>query len=167
MFKRIIGRLWAVAVITLIASPPVFAQYYEREHLVKDLSLRIEWMRCSVGQRWDGEQKTCWGDAIRLNHEEIAEVIEQASAQLGDGWRLPTRDELESLVCKDCEPPKIDATVFPNTMAEPYWTGEQNFWSPKNYWTISFMTGDRYGRFFPSQRMMVRLVRDSSFAGQP
>ena len=75
MFRRIIGRLWAATVITLIASPSAIAQYYEREHLVKDLSLRIEWMRCSVGQRWDEEQKTCWGEAVRLNHDEIAEVI--------------------------------------------------------------------------------------------
>ena len=166
MLRRIIGRLWAATVFTLIASPSAIAQYYEREHLVKDLSLRIEWMRCSVGQRWDEEQKTCWGEAVRLNHDEIAEVIEQAIAQLGDGWRLPNLEELESLVCAECEPPKIDVQLFPNTMSEPYWTGEKNFWSPKNIWTVSFMTGDRYGRFFPSQRMMVRLVRDSSSAGQ-
>jgi len=162
MLKRIISVLWAVPVITLIASAPSLAQYYEREHLVKDLALGIEWMRCSVGQRWDPEQKTCWGEAIRLNHEEIAEVIEQANAQLGDGWRLPSRAELESLVCAECDAPKIDPVMFPNTMAEPYWTGEQNFWSRKNYWTVNFMTGDRYGRFFPTQRMMVRLVRDNA-----
>ena len=60
----------------------------------------------------------------------------------------------------------IDAERFPNTMAEPYWTGERNFMSPRNYWTVSFMTGDRYGRFFPYQRMMVRLVRDNSPTAQ-
>ena len=165
MFKGTISRFWTAAIITLMAAPPTSAQYYEREHLVKDLSLRIEWLRCSVGQRWDEEQKTCWGDAVRLNHEEIAEVIEQANAQLGDGWRLPDLAELESLVCAECEPPRIDSELFPNTMSEPYWTGEKNFWSPKNFWTVSFMTGDRYGRFFPSQHMMVRLVRDNSSAG--
>jgi hypothetical protein len=162
MLRRIISLLWAAQVVTLIASAPLMAQYYERDHLVKDLALGIEWMRCSVGQRWDSEQKTCWGDAIRLNHEEIAEAVEQANAQLGDGWRLPTRAELESLVCATCDPPKIDQVMFPNTMAEPYWTGEQNFWSRKNYWTVNFMTGDRYGRFFPHQRMMVRLVRNNA-----
>lgn len=161
MQRRIISVLWAAPVITFLASMPSNAQYYERDHLVKDLALGIEWMRCTVGQRWDAEQKSCWGEAIRLNHEEVAEVIEQANAQLGDSWRLPSRAELESLVCTECDAPKIDPVMFPNTMAEPYWTGEQNFWSRKNYWTVSFMTGDRYGRFFPTQRMMVRLVRDN------
>lgn len=167
MYERIISLLIAVPIITLMASAPTKAQYYERDHLVKNLALRIEWMRCSVGQRWDPEQQTCWGEAVRLNHDEISQVIEQANAQLGEGWRLPDLDELESLVCADCAPPKIDPVLFPNTMPEPYWTSQQNAWSRKNYWTVSFMTGDRYGRFFPQQRMMVRLVRDSSAAGQP
>lgn len=160
MLRRTIGLLCAAPVILLVGSVSASAQYYERGHLVKDLALGIEWMRCSVGQRWDAEQELCWGEAIRLNHEEISQVIEQANAQLGDGWRLPSLDELQSLVCAECGPPKIDALLFPNTMAEPYWTGDQNFWSPRNYWTVSFMTGDRFGRFFPDQRMMVRLVRE-------
>ncbi|MBF9046414.1 DUF1566 domain-containing protein [Rhodobacterales bacterium LSUCC0031] len=167
MARRLIGFLSAMPLAMIIASTPLAAQYYERDHIVTDLALGIEWMRCSVGQRWDPEAETCWGEAVRLNHEEIAQVIEQANEQLGDGWRLPRRDELESLVCVECEPPKIDPLLFPNTMAEPYWTGEKNFWSPRNYWTVSFMTGDRYGRFFPEQRMMVRLARDRPPMGQP
>lgn len=167
MISRLISLFWAVPVVFYIGPIAAHSQYYERDYLVKDLVFDIEWMRCSVGHRWDPEQETCWGEAIRLNHAEIAQAIKQANEQLGEGWRLPTLDELESLVCAACTPPKIDAEHFPNTMAEPYWTGSQNFWSPKNFWTVSFMTGDRYGRFFPSQRMMVRLVRDNSLTGRP
>lgn len=157
---------WAAAIAVQITTVSASAQYYERDHLVKDLARGIEWIRCSVGQRWDPELETCWGEAVRLNHEEIAQVIEQANLQLGNGWRLPSLDELQSLVCAECDPPKIDPSLFPNTMAEPYWTRDKNFWSPRNYWTVSFMTGNRYGRFFPDQRMMVRLVRDNAPMGQ-
>ncbi len=99
MLRRVISLLWAAPVILVMASASANSQYYERDHIVKDLALGIDWMRCSVGQRWDPEQETCWGEAVRLNHEEIAQAIEQANAQLGDGWRLPDLDELESLVC--------------------------------------------------------------------
>ena len=75
-------------------------QFYLKEHLVVDLFTSTEWMRCSVGQRWNGE--TCIGKIISLNHEQMDEVLRIASDQLGSGWRLPTRKELESLVCKDC-----------------------------------------------------------------
>ena len=40
-------------------------QFYLKEHLVVDLFTSTEWMRCSVGQRWNGE--TCIGKIISLN----------------------------------------------------------------------------------------------------
>lgn len=129
-----------------------------REHIVVDLQNAVEWMRCSVGQQWDGA--TCVGAAVALNHDEIAKAIVIANEQLGPGWRLPTRVELEGLVCKTCAPVKIELDSFPNTMAEPYWTGEVNGFASRHIWSINFMTGHTYGRFFPTQRILVRLVRD-------
>ena len=74
-------------------------------------------MRCSVGQRWNGE--TCTGKIINLNHDQMEEVLKLASEQLGSGWRLPSRKELESLVCRDCKIPKINSEIFPNTDQYP------------------------------------------------
>ena len=115
-------------------------------------------MRCSVGQRWNGE--TCIGKIISLNHEQMDEVLRIASDQLGSGWRLPTRKELESLVCKDCKIPKIDSKIFQRTEPVPYWTGERNKFAKKHYWSVNFYTGNTYGRFYPYQSLAVRLVRD-------
>jgi len=106
-------------------------QFYTKEHLVIDLYTATEWMRCSVGQRWNGE--TCNGKIVPLNHDQMEEVINIAIEQLGDGWRLPTRKELESLVCRDCGIPKIEKDVFPNTDPVPYWTGEQNKYAKRHY----------------------------------
>ena len=129
-----------------------------REHIVIDLQNAVEWMRCSVGQQWDGT--ACVGAAVALNHDEIAKAIVIANEQLGPGWRLPNRAELEGLVCKTCAPVKIELDSFPNTMAEPYWTGEVNSFAPRHVWSVNFMTGHTYGRFFPTQRILVRLLRD-------
>ena len=41
-------------------------QFYIKEHLVIDLFTSTEWMRCSVGQRWNGE--SCNGKIVNLNH---------------------------------------------------------------------------------------------------
>ena len=35
-----------------------------------------------------------------------------------------------------------------------------NWISPKNFWSVNFMTGDTYGRFFPQQKLLVMIVRD-------
>jgi len=129
-----------------------------RDHLVIDLQHGVEWMRCSVGQIWNGSD--CEGVAVQLTQEDVAKAIVIANAQLGSGWRLPSRAELEGLVCKACAPVKIELDSFPNTLGEPYWTGEVNGFAPRHIWTVNFMTGHTYGRFFPTQQVLVRLVRD-------
>ena len=73
-----------------------------REHLVIDLQNGVEWMRCSVGQVWNGSG--CEGEALKLSQEDVSKAIIIANDQLGPGWRLPTRVELEGLVCKECAP---------------------------------------------------------------
>jgi hypothetical protein len=156
-----LSLLYLLAVLVFTPLPLVAqSSFYARDNLVLDLSRGLEWMRCSVGQRWSLETKSCTGKAVQLNHAEIEQVIVQANDQLGPEWRLPNRDELESLVCKECGPPMIDPELFPQTEPMPYWTSEKNFWSPKNYWSVNFMTGFTYGRFFPNQPQMLRLVRN-------
>ena len=133
-------------------------QFLARDHLVVDLRSGVEWMRCSVGQQWNG--KNCDGKIIRLNHDDVAKAIVIANEQLGGHWRLPTRKELEGLVCAACETIKIDSDSFPQTVPEPYWTGEVNGFAARHFWSVNFMTGYTYGRFFPQQELAVRLLRD-------
>ena len=149
-------------------STPAMAQgttHMARDHLGIDLRCSIEWLRCTVGQVWNGT--TCVGDVVRLDHDQIAIAISQAEEQLGEGWRLPTLDELEGLLCKECEKlsyseprPMIDGDIFPETVSEPYWTGQQNRLSRQHYFSVNFFNGWTYGRFLPTQPLAVRLVRD-------
>ena len=123
-----------------------------------DLRSGVKWMRCSVGQVF--EDGNCVGKIIRLNHDEIKIALQQASEQLGGEWRLPTLDELESLVCEACEPPKIKKKYFPNISPEAYWTSKRNFLNRKMVWTVNFMTGHNYSRFHAYQQLPVLFVRD-------
>ena len=153
--------LFAAVLGVFVAAHKVSADeqvFIERDMFVLDLVQNIEWLRCSLGQVWDGN--TCKGEIMKLNHDEIEQAILQANDQLGEGWRLPTSYELKNIVCKACIPPKIDLVLFPATSAEPYWTGEVNPHRKPNMYSINFYTGHRYGNFFPYQRLAVRLVRD-------
>ncbi len=160
-FPLKISFRWCLAVIVgCLYMHPAFANYLVREHLVTDLRSGVEWMRCSVGQTYELDTGECAGEIVKLTHEETEQAIKIANEELGGRWRLPTKDELRLLVCTDCPPPMIDKIVFPRTAAEPYWTGQQNWISPKNFWSVNFMTGHSYARFFPTQKLAVRLVRD-------
>ena len=105
---------------------------------MKDLKTGNVWLRCSVGQAWDPAFDTCTGEIVKLDHAQIAYAITEAKRQLGDNWRLPTRKELESLVCSECSPPKISSKHFPNISPEAYWTGEKKCVEPKNILVSKF-----------------------------
>ena len=72
-----------VVVLPLAISSASYAQFFEDEHLITDVRNNIVWLRCSVGQTWDNEAKTCKGDLVKLNHDEIKIALQQASEQLG------------------------------------------------------------------------------------
>ena len=158
-FKMV--KIFGILIAFVIFAPlAVSAQFFEEGHLIKDVRNNIVWLRCTVGQRWDYDTGKCVGKVARLNQEEIKDAIGQADQQLGGRWRLPSVAELESLVCENCEPPKIRAKYFPSIQREAYWTGSQNFFNSQMYWSVNFMTGHSYSRFFAYQQLPFLLVRD-------
>ena len=136
------------------------SRFIAQEHIVVDLERQIEWLRCSVGQRWNGSE--CSGNIVNLSLDMVPKALEIANKQLGDGWRLPSKAELQSIVCKTCPSPKIDKAIFPNTDNAPYWTGDQSFFNSRFYVSVNFHTGFSFNRFSPIKELAVRLVRDRS-----
>jgi hypothetical protein len=149
------------SLILSTSSSPVMAQLYSRGQFVRDLTMGIEWLRCSVGQRWSEDTQSCLGDIIPLDFDLIDQAITQANAQLGGGWRLPTEDELVVLICSECGIPMIDPKTFPNTWPDSYWTSDRNSMSSRHQVSVNFRTGYSYARFLRTQLLAVRLVRDS------
>ena len=48
-------------------------KFMAREHFVIDLQNGVEWMRCSVGQVWNGSG--CKGEALKLSQEDVSKAI--------------------------------------------------------------------------------------------
>ena len=156
-------NLRSVAIIfifTLISSHSYASdsRFMTKDHIIIDLERQIEWLRCSVGQRWDGSK--CSGNIVNLSLEIVPEAIKLANEQLGGKWRLPSKKELSSIVCKECPSPKINKEIFPNTDNAPYWTGDQSIYNSKFYVSVNFHTGFSFNRFSPIKELAVRLVRD-------
>lgn len=134
------------------------SDFIDKGHYIIDLKLKLEWLKCSIGQQWINNR--CEGKPIKLNMIEADEIKILVGEKLGGVWRLPNRKELESLVCKECKITKINTVIFPDTPSEPFWTSQRNWWSPKFFWSVNFFTGHSYGRFVPEKRLFVRLVRN-------
>ena len=131
--------------------------------VARDYLNQLEWMRCSVGQHWENE--SCIGEVLMLSVAEAQEIIERVANLDGGGWRLPTVKEIQTIVSKVENRPddfeaNIDLETFPNTFAGPYWTSDRSFYSKQYQWSVNFFTGQKYNRFFPYQKLAVRLVRN-------
>lgn len=113
------------------------------DNTVTDSHTGLTWMRCSIGQVWDG--KTCVGDALALTFNQAMNFVEKTneyeSHESAGEWILPTKSQLYSLVyCSSgrSEPykedvfsgvckggyisPTIRQEIFPNTENGLYWT---------------------------------------------
>ena len=154
-------RFIAFSIILMLTGSNLYAsdsRFVVKEHIVVDLENKIEWLRCSVGQRWNGNE--CLGNIVNLSLDMVPRALEIANEQLGGDWRLPSKMELKSIVCKKCPSPKIDKNIFPNTDNAPYWTGDRSIFNSKFYVSVNFHTGFSFNRFSPIKELAVRLVRD-------
>lgn len=77
-----------------------------------------------------------------------------------DDWRLPTREELHSIVNYHRYFPAIDTAWFPNTQSSMFWSASPSARSDSDYvWGVYFASGGsgRVGKY--STNLPVRLVR--------
>ena len=131
---------------------PIASRFEIRGDTVHDRRTGLTWMRCSYGQAWtesggySGEVKLLdWDGAMGLRLPgNIA-------------WRLPQKDELESIVATNCKRPAIDETVFPDTPSIQYWTSTPT--GPSYAWVVFFRTGMSTWNFLRTTPFAVRLVR--------
>jgi len=150
---------------------------------------RLQWMRCSLGQRWNG--KTCLDKPTSHKLDDAIALPRLMNTQGGFAnyadWRLPTIGELVMLrqcstgrssgtvtlpngqktfrLCSDgSDKPTLDSRAFPNTSSHLYyfWSQTQNAEFPGLAWGVNFSTGfadKRVNNFYGPHVRLVRTVR--------
>lgn len=90
---------------------------------VTDTPNGLVWRRCSHGLTW-AESGGCTGTIAPVGYDEAVAVARAAGAP----WRMPTADELFSLLEPACDAPPVDEAVFADIPVDP--SGE-----PSLYWS--------------------------------
>ncbi len=127
---------------------------------VTDVKTRLQWMRCSLGQTWRGG--TCVGEAKKHAWQAALDAADTLNRQGGyagrQDWRVPTKEELLTLVycssgqpktwndtgqlCRgDYERPTLYQSVFPNTPVELYWSSSSYAYYPDFAGVVNFSNG--------------------------
>lgn len=75
-------------------------------------------------------------------------------------WRVPTIDELKTLITNTGAKPVIDTAIFSLTLAMPYWSISTYQHYPEHAQTVDFATGaSNYYNGFRGDRLPLHLVR--------
>lgn len=186
---KIIQRLLLAALIGMAALHAQAAPYFASKDgsMIWDKETGLVWMRCSLGQKWDG--KTCMGEGSRYKFAEAPDAALQLNAAGGLGgftdWEVPTIRQLSTLLAcstgfkqtedlgdgKGVVPnycaeggvqPTIDAKTFPNTPVELFWSSSH---CGEYAWYARFDLGGMNCWSGRDRELPVRLVRASQLLG--
>jgi len=116
---------------------PLIAERYtdKGDGTLIDVKTGLQWQRFSMGQKW--KNNTCRGEAVRYTWDEALAYAQNDNYAGYTDWRLPTIDELKSLLhpgllkiwcdtdesCRG-ESPKLTThpEAFPNAPYTPVWS---------------------------------------------
>lgn len=182
-----IGCLLVAASLNAQAAP-----YFSNKegNMIWDKATGLVWMRCSLGQTWDG--KTCIGEPKALSFYTARKEVKLLNSAGGFGghsdWTVPTIRQLLSLrdcssghsentrdiqdggasVAEDCRggstDPTIDLSVFPGTPGWKYWSSSLDSRDSDVAWYVHFGEGF-VNRYAAQVGGGVRLIRANQLSG--
>jgi Protein of unknown function (DUF1566) len=132
---------------------PIGSHFELNGDRVYDKTTDLTWMRCSYGQQWS-DAGGCTGSAQLMDWDSAMGLHVPDNA----AWRLPQRDELQSIVAHECKRPAINEAVFPATPSIQYWTSTIS--GPSYAWIIFFRTGTPTWTYAKVTQFAVRLVHE-------
>lgn len=128
---------------------------------VVDTQTALVWKRCAEGYEWKSGQclmqegaqgRFTWSQALVY-----ADGYGNFAGQ--EGWRLPNKNELNSIVERACFQPALDEQLFPSTPSAIFWTNTASHFNYAFAWAVNF----DYGAHISTRRTnenAIRLVRD-------
>jgi Protein of unknown function (DUF1566)/IPTL-CTERM motif len=161
VFTASIFAAHAICPANLGPSPTPTADFtLNAEGTVTHTKTGLMWKRCEEGR----SGPTCETGTSTTFTWAAALVAAKDSTFAGrSDWRVPSKQELESIVDETCFFPAINSAVFPNIVNSFLWTSTTYHGDPANAWNVMFIGGDS-GVFIKASGLSgVRLVRGGQF----
>ena len=134
-------RLAFVVLLMGIAGHALAAKTYadNGDGTVTDPTTGLIWMRCAMGQVWDGT--TCTGTASTYTFDQANALTGTTTFAGHSDWRLPSIDELKTLIDQSIDHPTIDQQAFPATPSVHFETSTSVDEWGGCAWVVDFSNG--------------------------
>jgi hypothetical protein len=123
---------------------------------VLHIQSNLVFMRCSIGQQWDGT--SCIGEPTAYNWQQALLISVETDFNNSTNWRLPNIKELNVIAERACVRPSINDTIFPNTSPDDYWTSTPAILNDDSAWSVAFTNASNTQRL-KTGSLFVRLTR--------
>ena len=128
---------------------------------VTDSNTGLMWKKCSLGL---SGSSCASGTVLTFTWQAALSAANNNTDSGYSDWRLPNKNELESLIENACSNTAINHTFFPATVAlsstDAYWSSSQFVPVSNASWNINFKYGEAKGSY-KNSNYYVRLVRNS------
>jgi hypothetical protein len=124
---------------------------------VTDKQTGLMWQKCTLGLTGTS---CASGAALGLSWQAALASANNNTDNGYSDWRVPNKNELESLAEDACYNPAINETVFPGTASFVYWSSSPVADFNASAWVVYFYDGSVVGNLKGSS-YYVRLVRSS------
>jgi hypothetical protein len=128
---------------------------------VTDPTTGLQWMRCSMGQTWDGS--ACTGTASTYTFDQAVALTGMVTFAGQSDWRVPNVRELGTIVGPG-DYARIDMVAFPNTPISDLWSDSPLTNTSGYAWGIEIVDGI-IGWYGLTRSNNVRLVRSGQSFG--
>jgi len=142
---------------SIIPTAPDASFTIHNDGTATDNTTGLMWMRCSIGQKWDG--KTCSGSAVSFSWTQALKTASEYEYAGYVDWRLPNKNELESIVEGRCFSPAVNPKVFPATPPDYFWSSSPYAAALQGAWSVDFVYGN-LNASVKSGSIPIRLVRE-------
>ncbi len=139
--KNILVSVFAMVII-VIALMLIFPQ--EKTGSVTNENTKIK--DCGAGTTFYSGENLCWQKSAKpepaINWNDANNYCDNLELGKKDDWRLPTIEELKSIVKENApEEVTIDETFFTDTKLNYYWTSTDYPKTKGTHWYVYFKTG--------------------------
>jgi hypothetical protein len=147
---------------TIVIHKKLFANRYaeQQDGTIFDTKTSLHWMRFALGQSWNGKSNIT--EAKRYSWQEALNAADEFNQTGGfagyQDWRVPTIDELKTIVEKG-KKPAINHAMFPATPLSLFWSSTSAPSLNQSAWAVYFYGGSAYW-YGKTSYYFVRLVRN-------